>query len=254
MMKAFILQLTFLTRIPVPFQVDFKQADYVRGIWFFPLIGLLIGTILSPLMLLKSFIPGTIFGLLIIFGYLMITGGLHLDGLADVCDGLFSGRTKERVFEIMSDSRLGAFGAIGLMLYFLTFYCVGTASMATAISGVTTSWTLPLVVTFPMVGRAIGMMSCGVSKYAKANGLGEALVTYAKTKHVLYALVVSLIMTYLFGMTYCLALVVTIIASGIILYRIHKRLDGITGDVIGCMVEMSQMVYLISALIIGGLK
>jgi adenosylcobinamide-GDP ribazoletransferase len=233
-MKSFLLMLTFLTRIPIIIKFDFDDKTFKKGIYFFPIIGIIVGSFLGIIVYLTKNIGPDYKGFLVILAYLVVTGGLHLDGLADVCDGIFSCRKRERIFEIMSDSHIGTFGVIGLVLYFLGFW-IGAKEI---------TWQVALL--FPVVGRCIGVCVCGWSTYAKASGMGKSLVTYTKVRHSLYAVVLGSIMTFFCGLEVFIAYLITLGLSFVVLKRIHNILDGITGDVIGFMMELSQIIFLLS--------
>ena len=113
--------LSFFTRLPFGKYIEYTEKRYLEGLATFPLTGIVIGSFLTlPYLLIDG--DHAVAGLMVIIIYLFITGGIHLDGLADSCDGLFSNRPKERVLEIMMDSHIGTFGVIALILYFLSFY------------------------------------------------------------------------------------------------------------------------------------
>lgn len=112
-MKAFrrlILMIQFLTTIPVPINLDVSEEDFGKGLLFAPLVGLLIGGIIAgSFLLLGTIFPPTITAVFIIILYIVLTGGIHLDGLGDTSDGIFSNRPKERMLEIMREQGLQPF-------------------------------------------------------------------------------------------------------------------------------------------------
>jgi len=102
--------LSFISRIPVPgrWVQGLDGADYVRGITTFPLVGLLLGGLSGLLfMVLHTWCGAPLAALLSVLALALLTGGFHLDGLADTCDGVFSARRRERMLEIMRDEGLG---------------------------------------------------------------------------------------------------------------------------------------------------
>ena len=118
-MNRFKMILSFFSTIPVK-NYDFIEAELGKGIRLVPLVGVLFGLILVSLNSGISFILDKEAGaFLILLVYLFLTGGLHFDGVADTSDGIFSHRSKERILEIMKDSRIGAFGVISLIVIFL---------------------------------------------------------------------------------------------------------------------------------------
>jgi adenosylcobinamide-GDP ribazoletransferase len=239
-MKGFILMLTFLTRIPIKYTFSFNSDDFVKGIKYMPFIGLLIGGCLFPVSYFGDNIVPSILSLLVIILYLIITGGLHLDGLADVSDGIFSYRDRDKIFEIMKDSRIGSFGVISLILYFI--------SMVTII-GYSDPVTILL---FPLVGRCFALLICSISEYAKESGMGKEFVEKTKYSYVIFGFVLLFSLIIVFNK---LLLIGAVFITGIIVLfvnnSIHKKLGGITGDVIGMTIEFSQVIFLLSAYLLG---
>ena len=122
MIKSFFAALSFISRLPVPARLSqgLEIEQYQRSIVTFPLVGLLLGAIAGAVVLLLQ--PWCCVPLAALFGVLalaLLTGGFHLDGLADTCDGIFSARTRDRMLEIMRDSRLGTHGGDMLIEYTL---------------------------------------------------------------------------------------------------------------------------------------
>lgn len=113
-MKYIALAFQFLTRIPLPFQTEFNGRNLRRAFFFFPVAGLFIGacTAVPPIL---SFNNRNIEALLSLLIYLLLTGGLHLDGLSDTADGFFSAHSKDKILQIMSDPHTGAFGVISII-------------------------------------------------------------------------------------------------------------------------------------------
>ncbi|MEK6558784.1 MAG: adenosylcobinamide-GDP ribazoletransferase, partial [Planctomycetota bacterium] len=115
-MNNFLCALKFLTIIPIDREDKIKPNGAGCVVFWFPVVGFCIGVFLSiAYLLFCSFFPNLIADALIILIYIAITGALHLDGLADTCDGIWGGWNKEKRLEIMKDSRIGVFGAIGLI-------------------------------------------------------------------------------------------------------------------------------------------
>ena len=125
-MKGFLLLLSFMTRIPMP-KTEYDEEKLGKSMKYFPVVGIIIGFILLFFCIIFNFIFKNInysaalplMIIVIILTDLITTGGLHLDGLADTFDGIFSYRSKHKMLEIMKDSRLGSNGALALILYFL---------------------------------------------------------------------------------------------------------------------------------------
>ena len=111
-MKKFLIALSFYTRIPIFIKSEVSEEEFYSSMTLLPVVGLIIGGILYiPWYLLRE-IPKEIVSFLMVFLYIWLTGGLHIDGFIDTLDGILSNRDRERVLEIMKDSRVGSFGVI----------------------------------------------------------------------------------------------------------------------------------------------
>src|SRR6266581_2112471 len=162
----------FLSVLPVPgrtqlFEKDEAAPRFVVGGAYFPLVGLLLACLLWLLVLLLTpLVPQLALAALLVVGLVMLTGGLHLDGLMDSCDGLFGGSTRERKLEIMRDSRVGSFGVLGgacvLLLKFAFFASLRERSLPFA-----------LLVTLPSARWAM-VLALRMFPSARPAGLGAA--------------------------------------------------------------------------------
>jgi len=237
--RSFILMITFLTRIPIPMNFEFNTDDFVKGFIFFPVIGGLVGGILIIPFLVIDYIPVSVFAFLMIILYLLVVGGLHIDGISDVFDGIFSARSKDRMLEIMEDSRVGAFGVVGLVIYFLGIY-IGLVEVVQMENG------MLYVFLMPIIGRTMALVGAGFSAYAKKEGLGKSLIDGTKPIVSVCLIVVLCVGAYFINMTVFMSVIVTIGLVLIIIWRMHRILDGITGDVVGLLVEVSQVSFLLA--------
>src|ERR1700732_391757 len=113
----FAVAIKFLTRLPVPNLEGFQTSWLSESARYFPLVGALVGVLCVGVWWLSSMVfpPAVAIGLMM-SASLLLTGAFHEDGFADVCDGFGGGRTRESVLAIMKDSRVGAFGAIGVAM------------------------------------------------------------------------------------------------------------------------------------------
>ena len=239
-MKSLILVLTFLTRIPYPVRLEFDTRDFAKGIVYMPLVGLIIGIPLYVFAYFTEGLGGTVRAFVLILIYLALTGGLHLDGLGDYWDGMFSGRTRERILEIMKDSSMGTFGVIGLVLYFLGFY-TGAAEVS------------PVgLLLMPVVGRVAGLCLCAFGAYPREAGMGQAFVDYAKAYHGFTAIVVMMLIAFWAGPIYLAGIGVVLILMSAFFVRTTQVIGGITGDVIGASVETTQVLWLLALVLLKG--
>lgn len=164
--------------------------------------------------------------------------GFHLDGLADTFDGFGGGYDKEKIMEIMKDSRVGSFGATALICLFT----LKTVALSTVIEN-----NILFVIAIVMVSRASLTLQCYISNYAKDIGLAKELCDNTKLSHIMFNLILLLIpfdLLYTVGfLNIAIALLISMIVTTIIINRISfKKLGGITGDILGCTAETVEMV------------
>lgn len=237
-MKSFLLMLTFMTRIPIPIRFEIKDNDFKKGVNYMPLMGLIIGVPMALFIYYSQGIDEEIRAVILIGIYLVTVGGIHLDGLADYCDGIFSGQRGERIFKIMSDSHIGTFGVMGLGLYCIIMF-VGFKYI---------SW--QGVLFMPIVARTMAIFICAFGQYPKEKGMGHAIVSY--TKPIQGVIAVALLLVGI-GWVQPILIISTLIVFAftiLFLMRTSKILGGITGDVIGAIIELSQAVWLITIMLI----
>lgn len=165
---SLILMLQFFTRIPLPWQIPFQEGMLARAVIWLPVVGLVIGSLNALAYALGNAMAGPTVGVLLTIGAnLFLTGGFHLDGLADTCDGIYSSRKRERMLEIMKDSRLGTNGACALLLVFLARYNGLLQLPAEFIP-----WVILLM---PLAARSCNPLLM-LSDYARREGLGNLFI------------------------------------------------------------------------------
>lgn len=234
--KRLVLMLQFLTTIPIKITLDVSEEDYGEGLAFAPIIGLVIGGILAVTNYFTvSIFPTSINSIIIIIEYILLTGGLHLDGLGDTFDGLFSNRPKERILEIMKDSRLGTNAVLAIVSVLLLYYGF--------LSQIPPEYMPVVLVLFPVAGRMATLIGAAVSNYARNNGLGKSFVDYCGLKQLALGVFFSII---IFGIAYSfygVGLCILSIAAALITVRfLSSKIDGVTGDILGAICELNQVV------------
>ena len=224
----------YLTILPVPGRHAAGLAGLGRAAAWFPVVGLALGVVLlvADQWIVRLF-PGLLGALLTVTLWKVLTGGLHLDGLADCLDGL-AGRDPNHRRVIMSDSRLGTFGAIGLIL-FLMIEIVALAEL-----GPGARWRV-------LLGRAMPPLLARLYPAARADGQGAAFVAevtgVAAVAALLIGLVVAAVTLRAAGLTATLvAVVVAVLGTRFLV----GRLGGITGDVLGAAVEAAELAALLT--------
>ncbi len=245
-MKSFLRALSFLTVLPVGQNQLLEEKNLARSMAFFPLVGLVIGLILSAgYYLLSLFLPKSI-TLWATLGLLaFLTRGLHLDGFADTLDGLASGGSKERMLEVMKDSRIGAFGVVGLILL------IGGKYLAlNQISGSPIYYFLTLMT---VMGRNSMVLVCYRSPYARPEGgLAKPFSENLRLGEMIFSLASTGVIAFLLqgGKGLLLFVAVCLFSFGCRFFFI-KKLGGITGDVLGAVNELSELLCLLLLIILG---
>jgi len=223
-----------VTTLPLPRP---RRVSATAGRQFFPLIGLALGGAASTVFWGGSrAISPTMGAFLAVTALVLLTGGLHLDGLADCADGLFVGSTVERRLEIMRDSRVGSFGAIAIVLVL-----VGDV---VALATLTPHDALVALVTTAGLAR-LGMLALVVTlPYARPQGLGTLVEGGHKSRDFLVGAVTAaapIVLDWRHGLLAAGLVVVTTIGVGALALR---RVGGVTGDIYGGVLELSQLAAL----------
>ena len=272
-MKGFLLLLSFMTRIPMP-KIEYDEEKLGKSMKYFPVVGIIVGFILLFFCIIFNFILKNIsysavlplMIIVVILTDLITTGALHLDGLADTFDGIFSYRSKHKMLEIMKDSRLGSNGALALILYFLLKFILLFSLTIESREGA-----IYAIMTYPVVARFCSVVSCASSPYARGSGMGKTFVDNTKTCGLIVATVITLL--YIIGMIFMpfvlftnyslpiqiiiksiLIIVIIVALSALFAYAfsklIERKIGGITGDTLGALLEISSLLYIVLILVV----
>lgn len=242
MLKGFFLQVRFLTRVPVPGKHEFDEDLFARSMALSPLVGLIIGLI-SALILLPFHRSDLYYtGIVIVLvTEIIITGGLHFDGLADTCDGLFSNRPGKEMLKIMKDPRLGTNGALGIILVILLKLAIMLSLNREEI--------IFTIIMMPAVSRMNILWSAGTSTYARKSGLGKSTIDHTGFREIALATGITAIPGYFFlGLNVIPAIALPALFAVLFARYASGKIGGITGDVLGAVIELSEAVYLASLL------
>ena len=244
-MKYFLQALSFLTILPVDQGLPQEGKTLARSMAFFPLVGLVIGLLLALGYFLLSFLFPKPLALWLTIGLLaFLTRCLHLDGFADTVDGLASGGTREKVLEVMRDSRIGAFGVIGLILLigakYLTLDQIANPSIPYSL------------ILMAVIGRNSMVMVCYRSPYARlSEGLGKPFAENLGAREMILSFAsasgIVLLLMGLKGIVVFLAICLFCLG-----YRFFfiKKLGGITGDTLGAANELAELLCLVLLVIL----
>jgi adenosylcobinamide-GDP ribazoletransferase len=229
----------YLTIVPLPHD-DAGGLDAVgRSAGWFPLVGLGIGLGLVAVdVVTRSLFPSLLAALLVVTAWKLVTGGLHLDGLADCLDGL-AGRDADHRLAVMRDSRIGTFGAVGLILFLL----LEIAALADLDSG-TRARTL---VAAPTIARATPALLARWFRAARTEGQGAAFIAGVTRRSASSAVIVAAFIGLItLGGLGILATVAAGAAALGLARFFARRLGGLTGDVLGAAVETAELVVLLA--------
>ena len=269
-MRAFFIGLQFLTRISIVEQKDWCEKDFADSVRYFPLIGLVLGIRYTAFAaLLMSFLPQNgillphhVVAAILLILPILLTGGLHCDGFMDTMDGLFSGRSRERMLEIMKDSRVGANGVFAFVLLMIFDWSILLDLLQSA-------WLFPALFAMPIISRLMMVVAISAFPYARPVGMGKAFKD-GGTKSVLYgAFFYTLILVFFPGVAADFLGIIPLDAAGLsswllsmtavifaaLLFTIFfasyatRHLGGLTGDVYGAITTLTETLVLLSFLV-----
>ena len=238
-MRLYLIAMQFLTILPIPCDTRCQQEDLGRSTALFPLAGLTIGAILAGVnWLLTPWLAHPLTDALLVMVMAALTGALHLDGLADVCDGLAARGNRERFLAVMKDSHVGAAGAVGVALVILLKW------QALAAVPETVKWQALLI--FPLLGRFAQVLAMAGAGHARQDGLGAAFIQGMTARHLIVALVVAAVACLVLLPVPGLVALAAVFATTLVVKGYFKnRLGGLTGDIVGCICELSEILALI---------
>ncbi|MDG1482594.1 MAG: adenosylcobinamide-GDP ribazoletransferase [Myxococcota bacterium] len=234
-MRPFLLAVGFLTRIPTPLVMP-EGRELARSMLWFPLVGLLLAV---PLLGMAHLLSGVLSPLLvaaIVVALLAgLTGGLHLDGVADCFDALGVFGDTERRLTVMKDPRVGALGAVGLVMV-LILKVLALAEAGPALPAVL----LPALV----LSRWTAVLLAATFPYARPKGTGQAMATDVGWVEVIGGGLVVLAVLGALGGWWAAGL--ALVGALLLAARMHRLLGGLTGDVYGAAVEVVEVVFFIA--------
>jgi adenosylcobinamide-GDP ribazoletransferase len=242
----------FYTRIPVPGWVGYSDDDLNASTRYFPLIGAIVGGVVAGVIwLVQLVLPVSVAVILGLAVGVMLTGGFHEDGFADVCDGFGGGTSRERTLEIMKDSRVGAFGVIGVVLLFmLKFVVLGDLIALTPLDFALTSlvfahvlsrWFVTTIIFTDEYARADATSK--VKPIGKAISVGGMLV--ATLWPLFFVAVFPLLFEHVQPWWVLGAVAPALLVRVVLGAWFKKRLGGYTGDCLGAAQQIIEQVIML---------
>lgn len=240
-MKEFILAIQFLTRIPLNIAIETEEDSFAKSVLWFPAAGILIGAFGAGVYWLSSQLLEGIFPVVCaVLANVCITGGLHVDGLADTCDGIFSARKRERMLEIMKDSRIGTNGTIAVV-----FDILMRIGILAAIPADKLLWVL---LAAPVASRALLPLIMKLSVYARTEGMGGLFLGKQRWNRTLAAFLTGIVISGVILRLAGLASFAAALGTALLFKQyIYGKLQGMTGDTIGATNELAEMAFLLAA-------
>ena len=236
-MKSFFAAVQFLTIFPFPTRWGGGERELGRSVVFFPVVGLLIGTLVATFDAgLRRVLPELLSSVFVVVALVGVSGGLHIDGLADTADGFLSSRPREQILEIMKDSRTGPMGVTAIV-------CVISMQIA-AVASIPPHLRWGTILLMPLAGRCAMVIEMAVLPYVRPEGgLGTVFQRNRSWLHAAWALAFLTLVGWMaaawMGLMACAAsLALTLILAA----YAYRKIGGLTGDVLGASCELVEVV------------
>ena len=244
-LRLFLIALQFFTRLPIPRWVGYQPAWLQQSSRYFPLVGVVVAAICGATYMAAGWLlPSPVAVLLAVAAGIYLTGAFHEDGFADMCDGFGGGLTRERVLEIMKDSRIGAYGAIGIL-------CLLAIKAGALVS-------LPprIVAAAFFIGHPLSRLAAvsliWLMDYARDEGKAKPMAQSMSTGEFVVAALCGLLPAIICGAMGILdwsALVLATLAATASAWflgrKCQRRLQGYTGDCLGAVQQLAEVaIYL----------
>lgn len=246
--RLFFIALQFFTRLPIPRWVGFEAAWLHHASRYFPLVGLVVAAITAAVYAVASLVlPPTVAVLLSTAAGIYATGAFHEDGFADMCDGFGGGHTRERVLEIMKDSRIGAYGAIGILLLL--------ATKIAALASLPPAGVLAVLFVGHPASRLMATSLIWRMEYARAEGKAKPLAQEMSDGEFAIAAVTAAVPAaaavwygWLSAAALACGLLGMLLAAFWLARKCAVRLGGYTGDCLGAVQQLTEAVFYLCVL------
>jgi len=243
----FLAALNFLTIIRLPWRREASLEELGRSTVYFPVVGIIIGLILVGLdWLFGLLLPSPVVSVLLVASSVVISGALHLDGFVDTCDGMAGHKTPEERWQVMHDSRAGAFGIIGVCLLLLVKYI--------SLDSVPAPLLIETLIIMPVISRWAMVYAIFAYPYARPSGMGKVFKREANWKRFIIATLITLAVamgltglldnaySYLAGLVIIGGTWLTVMAMATYMKR---KFSGLTGDTYGAINEVAEVCVLV---------
>lgn len=247
-LRLFFIALQFFTRLPIPRWVGFEEQWLQHAARYFPAVGLVVAVLTAAVYVISAYLwPHSIAVLLSMIASIYLTGAFHEDGFADTCDGFGGGASSERVLEIMKDSRIGAYGAIGIgLMLALKWMALACMPFWMVIGALCIAHPLSRLFAVSMIWRM---------QYAKENGKAKPMAQQMSNTEFLIATLTTALPIILIVISGCLPWmrVAIGVAMGMLacfqMARLfQRRIGGYTGDCLGAVQQLTEVSFYLGLL------
>ncbi len=242
-MTGFLLALQFLTIAPVKIPGTLERSRFGGSVAYFPVVGFLLGCLLACAdgILSVLFLNQFLVSVVVVVLFIILTGGLHIDGLADTFDALGSGKRKEEMLAIMRDSRIGTMGVVAIVSVILLKLAL-LSSLGSDGKG-------PALILMCVLGRYSFAWNLKHFPYAREDGKAKVFFEGMNTKIFFTATLISLIFAVALGgargaVTFLMTIVFVALAGRLI----AGKIGGMTGDTLGAVGELTEVFTLFAIL------
>lgn len=237
-LKELMAGLQFFTTLPININLDYEEIDLSETNRYYPIIGLITGLIVIGMMFLFKYMGPNGQAAIGLTTGLIINGGLHYDGLADVFDGFFANKDREQTILIMKDSHIGSFGVTALIIVTLLKYTFYSGAIVKS----------PLIILFSIINSRIANSIQSFGPIIPESSFGKS---FQRLNFNILDLIINgiYILTLLFiNITYIVPFIMMIIFTFIIKAYSNKKIGGVNGDIMGATCELTEIISLISFL------
>ncbi|OTG61996.1 adenosylcobinamide-GDP ribazoletransferase [Acinetobacter sp. ANC 3903] len=241
-MTPFLIALQFLTTFPIQLKAMPTKQQNGQSLLFYPIVGLMIGLILFGLALSLQAIPVILLSSLLLVVWIWLTGGLHLDGLADTADAWVGGfGDPERTLAIMKDPSCGPIGVLSLLIVCLLKW--------SAIYVLLEQQLYSALILFPLLGRLVPLILFLSTRYVRTQGLGSSMAEFIPKTAAIFVISLCLMASAYWGWSGILSSVCFIATVLYLRFKFMQRIGGITGDTVGAGIEITEAISLLSFVI-----
>jgi adenosylcobinamide-GDP ribazoletransferase len=246
--NCFLAALVFYTRVPAPQSFRYDEKYQRQSAKYFPLIGALVGSACAIVYFVSAWLlPASVAVILSMACAVLITGALHEDGFADVCDGFGGGWNTEQVLHIMKDSRIGSYGAIGIVLLlglkFAVLFEIQAHSVTLLLGSIVAAHTL---------SRFFALCQMQAQRYVRADGQGKSLLAtqlkLSVSEWVYIGMFPAVTLLLLPAAQLSGALMTSTVIAVAWAYYCRRRIGGYTGDCLGAMQQLSEAAFYLGIL------